>query len=77
MATHRTVMSAFRRKRLALGLDQRAIAQATGVGLATIYRWESGASVPHAKYFPKLAEIFGMTGEEVTYLFAPGEPTAA
>lgn len=67
-------MTDFERKRLSVGLSQTEIARKVGVDPSTVSRWEAGETTPQPACFPKLAEIFGMTAEEVTHLFdAPAE----
>jgi transcriptional regulator with XRE-family HTH domain len=67
-------MTPFERKRLAAGLTQQQIADKLGLTQAAVKKWEKGKSMPSPKFFPKLARILHITGEEVTYLFAP-EPS--
>jgi len=64
-------MTSFERKRLAAGKSIRDMAELMGVTYQTICQWEHGLTTPRAAQFPKLAEIFGISSEEVTYLFAP------
>jgi transcriptional regulator with XRE-family HTH domain len=64
-------MTPFERKRLAAGLTQQQIADKLGLTQAAVKKWEKGRSMPSPRYFPKLARILHITGEEVTYLFAP------
>ena len=64
-------MSQFKRKRLAAGLTMRALAEKLDVSYSTIQRWEHGKCLPEPEYFPKLAEAFSITSEEVTFIFAP------
>lgn len=74
------LMSRIERKRRALGLTQRQLAEQVEVDPSTVSRWETGVCIPEPKVFPKLATVFGMTPEEVTHLFDPEpqpETTAA
>ncbi len=69
-------MHPLKRKRLALGMTQTELARRLGVRGATVSKWECGGSIPEPEQYPKLAEVFSITPEEVTYLFAPAAPLA-
>lgn len=73
------IMTHFERKRLATGMTQQELGNQLGVDRSTVSRWESGDCIPEARHFPRLAEIFGMTPEEVTHLFdaAPAAPASS
>ena len=62
---------AFHRKRL--GLTQEALAQKLGVTNQAVSKWESGQSCPDIALLPALADLFGITLDE---LFSR-EPKAA
>jgi transcriptional regulator with XRE-family HTH domain len=48
-----------RKRRLTLGLYQRAVAQFIGVDQATIFNWEAGNYAPFTRYMPKIYEFLG------------------
>lgn len=61
--------------RLAKGLTQAALARAMGVDQSVISDWETGRSSPSSGRLPRLAELLGVT---IDQLFsgpeeAPGE----
>lgn len=70
-------MTALTRKRLAAGLTKSQLAEKLGLDPSTVGKWESGKSTPEPRFFPALAEIFGVSAEEVTYLFVPDESKAS
>ena len=68
-------MSPFKRKRLAAGLTQDALAKKLKVNPSTVSSWESGRQKPQPEFFPKLAVALDATPEEVTYLFDTPDPS--
>ncbi len=59
------------------GHTQDAVAYGVGVARLTISRWERGLHFPRPKYFPRLAEFFGVTTKELVKTKAPAETTGA
>jgi transcriptional regulator with XRE-family HTH domain len=53
------------------GFTQQSLADAVGVSMHSIFRWESGERVPDAEDLAKLAEVLGTT---VSYLMGEGKP---
>lgn len=70
-------MTAFKRKRLAAGLTQSQLAKRMGVSQAAIGNWEAGRDIPSPEFIPRLAKLFKMSAEEVTYIFDAPQPAAA
>lgn len=50
-----------KQKRKALGLTQQALAEAIGVSMHSVFRWESGDRVPDADALVRIAEVLGTT----------------
>jgi transcriptional regulator with XRE-family HTH domain len=63
-------MTSFEIKRRAAGLTQAQLAEAVGVTVQTVSLWEALEVVPHPANTIKLAEVLGMTAEELVRLFA-------
>lgn len=59
-------------KRKALGMTQLDLAEKMGVTDKAVSKWERDLSVPDVESLPRLAEIFGMTVDEL--LRAKAEP---
>ena len=57
--------------RRALGLTQEALAQQLGVTNQAVSKWESGQSCPDIALLPKLADLFGITIDELFGREAP------
>ena len=51
------------------GWSQAEVAEALGVNLSTVRRWERGRAVPYPYYRKKLATLFGKTTEELGLLW--------
>lgn len=47
------------------GLLQREVAQALGVSLGTVAMWDTGRNMPRASQLPKIAELYGVTVDEL------------
>ena len=62
------------RSRKALGLTQEGLAQKLGVTNQAVSKWESGQSCPDLMLLPLLADLFGITIDE---LFGREAPKAA
>ena len=67
------------RYRKNLGLTQEALAQRLGVTNQAVSKWESGQSCPDIALLPALADIFGITldqlfGREPKAVFFPAQP---
>ncbi len=52
-------------KRTALNLTQKQLAEALFLSPKTISRWETGRGFPDLSMIPKLAEVLGITGDEI------------
>lgn len=52
-----------RAARVNAGVGQLEAAKAIGVNVATISRWENGQTVPNAKNFKALCELYRCPGE--------------
>ena len=61
-------------RRKALGLTQEGLAQKLGVTNQAVSKWESGQSCPDLMLLPQLADLFGITIDE---LFGREAPKAA
>ena len=55
----RTLGDHLKRKRLDLGLLQRAVAQKLGVAEASVYNWENGRSSPALRFVPRILAFLG------------------
>jgi len=51
--------------REAKGLSQQALAKACGLWLSQIGRWERGEVAPDWKYLPVLADVLGVSKEDL------------
>ena len=70
------IIAFYRRK---LGLTQEALAQRLGVTNQAVSKWESGQSCPDIALLPQLADLFGITidqlfGREPKALDLPAQP---
>ena len=65
--------------RTARGLSQEALAQQLGVSRQSISKWETGASTPELDKLTALADLFGLTLDELVRgeAIPTPEPTAA
>src|SRR5690349_17039291 len=45
--------------------SQAEVAEALGVSIQTVSRWERGQTIPHPYYRGKLSTLFGKTAEEL------------
>ena len=52
-------------RRKALGLTQEGLAQKLGVTNQAVSKWESGQSCPDLALLPRIADLFGITIEEL------------
>jgi len=52
---------ALRQRRRLAGLTQAALADALGVGISSVSRWESGENAPTAQQAQDIAELLGCT----------------
>lgn len=50
-----------RRARLRAGISQQEVADAIGVGVTSVSRWEVGTRVPSAVRLAKLARVLGVS----------------
>lgn len=57
--------------RLQRGMSQKKLADAIGVSLSTVVRWEKGMTRPFAYHQRKLAEFFGKTSQELGFADPP------
>ena len=51
--------------RMSKGLSQKALGEKCGVGLHSVWRWETGRRSPRADQIYRLAEALGSTVSEV------------
>lgn len=51
------------------GMTQSQFSKAIGENVTTVCMWEKGRSVPRIKKFPKIAEVLGVTTDEVIDCF--------
>lgn len=56
---------AFREARLNAGLSVREVMAATGVSDAAVYQWETGVTAPRAAMLVKLANLYGVTVDDL------------
>ena len=59
------------------GMKQRDVAKILGVDRTTVSKWETGENCPHSKIFPKLAETYGCTTDELFELLKKSAPESA
>lgn len=52
--------------RCAAGLLQQEVADALGVQISAVQRWESGDFIPTARRWPKYAKVLHITVKELT-----------
>ncbi|MCC4467311.1 helix-turn-helix transcriptional regulator [Limosilactobacillus reuteri] len=50
------------------GYTQADVANKLGVTIPTVSSWERGLSKPYPKYIPKLADILGVSAEDIFLL---------
>ena len=55
----------FRTARKKAGLTLRQVAEKLNVTDAAVAQWESGATAPRAKLLPLIAEVYGVTVDEL------------
>lgn len=48
-----------------MGLTQKQLAVAIGVDRSTVTKWESSASPPAVRFFPKIAEVLNCKISEI------------
>jgi repressor LexA len=70
-------MTLFERKRRAAGLTQQALAAKLGISQSAVGKWDRGEAMPSPEFTPKLAEVFGISAEDVTHLFDPATTVPA
>lgn len=58
-------MNEIRRKRLEIGLKQKAVARRIGVSTKTVQRYEFGVITPSSKRLEQLAKVFNCSAEEL------------
>ncbi len=58
-------MSLIKKIRIEKGISQENIATALGVSTATVSRWESGEFIPRAEKLVRLAELLGVTTDDL------------
>ncbi|MDQ3442282.1 MAG: helix-turn-helix domain-containing protein [Chloroflexota bacterium] len=61
-------MQTIRELREGAGLTQKAVADAIGVTIATVYNWERGTYEPRASQLRSLAHLFKVPMEEIDTL---------
>ena len=47
------------------GMKQKAVAEKIGVSAKTVQNWESGAAIPNAVHFKKIANIYGVKMDKI------------
>lgn len=60
-----------------LGLTQEQLAQKLGVTNQAVSKWEAGQSCPDIALLPQLADLFGITMDELFSRNVPGPQTSA
>lgn len=68
------LMTLLKRHRLAKGLTQAELGKKVDRSASSVCEWESGASIPEAEVFPKLARVLGIDPMVLTNVI---EPTAS
>lgn len=58
-------MKTLRELREAKGMSQTALAMATGYRPESIWKWESGKQVPSAVRLRRLADVLGVTMDDI------------
>lgn len=58
-------MNGIRKKRLEIGLKQKAVAKKIGVSAKTMQRYEFGRFAPDTEKLEQLAKIFNCSAEEL------------
>lgn len=58
-------MNLIKKIRIEKGISQENIATALGVSTATVSRWESGEFIPRAEKLVRLAELLGVTTDDL------------
>ena len=66
-------MNGIKQRRIALGLDQKDLAELLGCDNSTVCKWETGAALPQASKLPALAAVLGCTIDD---LFEKGDDNA-
>lgn len=51
--------------RVGAGLTQQQLAKKLGVTGVTVHRWEAGNVMPKPKYIKKMADLFGVKGQDI------------
>ena len=69
-------MKTIRQLREEKGLTQLQLAVAVGVTPSTIYTWESGRSEPKVRQLRKIAELFGVSSDEIALEEGEGKAAA-
>ncbi|MEV1011509.1 helix-turn-helix domain-containing protein [Streptomyces sp. NPDC049881] len=68
--------STFTRQRKSRGFTQEAFAHALGVDRTTVQRWERGEGEPQPVQRPKIAELLGVTADQLGLLLTGEAPEA-
>lgn len=66
-------MNGIKQRRIALGLDQKDLAELLGCDTSAVCKWETGVSLPQASKLPALAAALNCTIDD---LFEKGESNA-
>ena len=66
-----------RRLRQAKGLTQERLAEALGVSIQSVSRWECGNTLPDVMLLPELARLYGVTVDDLYRADATGYPSYA
>ena len=66
-----------RRLRQGKGLTQERLAEALGVSVQSVSRWECGNTLPDVMLLPELAQLYGVTVDDLYRADASGYPSYA
>ena len=62
-----------RRRRKLIKLTQIELAHSLGIGVSTVARWEKGFTEPKLRQIKSLADLLGVTEQELLYPKEEGE----
>ena len=62
-----------RRRRKLIKLTQIELAHSLGIGVSTVARWEKGFTEPKLRQIKALADLLGVTEQELLYPKEEGE----
>ena len=61
----RTTANKFRRLRISRGLTQKEVADALNIRQESVWKWESGDSLPRADKLTAIAKLFNCTVDDL------------